>query len=432
MRAAVVVTGDEVLHGRVGERNAAFLCAWLEARGVEPVRVTVLPDRVGDIAAEIRALVHDEVDLVVTSGGLGITHDDVTMAAVAAAAGVATAVDPVALEMVRRNAAASPARMLVRAQTRDATDRKQATLPVGARLLPPVGTAPGCALPVGPSLVVVLPGPPGELRAMWLAAVEDDAGLAALLARTGVAAGRRVLRIHGAFENQVVEALEADGGGLLDGVRMGICARVGELEITLADAGAPGGAEAIARRLRDTFGAEVFSDDGAPVEVVVGRALRAAGQRLSVAESCTGGMIGQRLTAVPGSSEWFDGGVIAYANAVKRDLLGVPQAVLDTDGAVSEPSARRMAEGARAALCTDWALSVTGVAGPGGGTAAKPVGLVYIGCAGPDGTTTVGEHRFRGDRDTVRQRSVVQALHMLRRRLAEVADPSPEGARQDR
>lgn len=407
-----------MLHGRITERNAAFLCAWLEARGVEPVRVTVLPDRVADIAAEVRERVHDEVDLVITSGGLGITHDDVTMAAVAAAAGVPTALHEEALALVRRNADAHPSRFTVSQETRDMTDRKQATLPHGARMLPPVGTAPGCAMDVGESVVVVLPGPPGELQAMWLAAVAGDPGVRAVLERTGVSEGRRVVRIHGVVESQVVEALDDARTGILRDVRMGICARIGELEITLADAGAPGAADAVAARLEGAFGPAVFSRDGAPVEVVVGRALTARGEMLAVAESCTGGMIGERVTAVAGSSGWFAGGVISYADAAKRDLLGVPPELLASHGAVSEPVARAMAVGARRALGTGWALSVTGIAGPGGGTAAKPVGLVFIGCAAPDGIVTVQEHRFRGAREVIRQRTAVQALHLLRERLS--------------
>jgi nicotinamide-nucleotide amidase len=407
-----------VLHGRITERNAAFLCAWLEARGVEPVRVTVLPDRVADIAAEVRERVDDEVDLVITTGGLGITHDDVTMSAVAAAAGVPTALHREALALVRRHADAHPSRFTVSGETRDMTDRKQATLPAGARMLPPVGTAPGCAMEVGASVVVVLPGPPGELQEMWRAAVVDDPGVRAVLERTGVSEGRRVVRIHGVVESQVVEALDDARTGILRDVRMGICARIGELEITLADAGAPGGAEAVAARLEAAFGAAVFSRDGAPVEVVVGRALTTRGEMLAVAESCTGGMIGERITAVPGSSAWFAGGVISYADTAKRDLLDVPRDLLDAHGAVSEPVARAMALGARRALGTEWALSVTGIAGPGGGTPAKPVGLVFVGCAAPDGTVTVREHHYRGTREVVRQRTTVQALHLLRERLS--------------
>lgn len=298
---------------------------------------------------------------------------------------------------------------------RERTNRKQAMLPRGAALIPPAGTAPGAALQVGPTLVVVLPGPPREVTRMWAAATAA-APLADLLAVVAPPR-RRVVRVHGVIEAQLVERLEQEDADPLAGMRVSICARVGELELVLTETGArPGAADALVDRMRTWFGADLFSEDGRSLDEVVADLLRARGRTVAVAESCTGGLLGGRLTALPGSSDYVRGGLVTYADAAKTALLGVSPATLAAHGAVSEATAREMAAGARERLGADWALAITGIAGPGGGTAEKPVGLVFIGCAGPGGVT-VTRHHLGGDRDAVRERAVTQALHLLRRGL---------------
>lgn len=408
-RAAVVVTGDEVLEGRVGDRNGRFLAADLDERGVEVQRIVILGDDRAVIARQVASLIAEGTDLVVTTGGLGVTHDDLTMAAVADAAGVGLRLDEDALAMVRARSAGAPNRDRVSAAVRDRTERKQAMLPEGGMVIPPVGTAPGCVLAVGGAQVVVLPGPPREASGMWASVVRD--GPVARLLERAPHRPRRVLRVHGVVEAQLVERL---GDRALDGLRMGICARPGEVEVVLTETGArPGAADALAAEITEWFGAAVFSTDGVDVEHAVADALRRAGHTVAVAESCTGGLLGGRFTSLAGSSAYFVGGVIAYSDDVKRGVLGVDAELLRTNGAVSAPCAAAMADGARRLMRVDWALSLTGIAGPGGGTPEKPVGLVYIGCAGPGGTR-VAEHRFRTDRDGVRDRAVAAALHMLR------------------
>jgi nicotinamide-nucleotide amidase len=261
----------------------------------------------------------------------------------------------------------------------------------------------------------VLPGPPFETERMWAAAVHHPA-LAELIARAG-GPPRLVLRLHGVVESQLVAALDRIPADVLGGARLGICAKAGEVELTVADI-AEGGAEELASAIDGAFPGAAFTRTGEHIEAVVADLLLRRGEHLVVAESCTGGLLGSRLTALAGASRWFLGGVISYDNAVKQALLGVPAAVLATDGAVSEPSARAMADGARSRLGADWGLSVTGIAGPDGGTADKPVGTVFLGCAGPAGVW-VERHSFRGDRGLIRERSCVYALHLLRRNLAD-------------
>ena len=417
VRAAIVVTGDEVLHGRVAESNGAFLARWLEAHGVIPERITVVPDDAAVIRDLVLSHVEDGVDLVITSGGLGGTHDDVTMAAVGEAAGRALHLDAGALATIEARVRSFPLGQRVAPEIRAAANEKQAHVPEGSNVLPPVGTAPGCVVPIGRgSLVVVLPGPPFELQPMWQAATEHDPLLRTMLGRVPDR-GRQVLRIAGTIETQMIEALRDLGPSATDGVRMGICAKAGELEVTLADDGRIGAAAELASRLQDAFGTRLYSVDGSRLETVVGRLLVEAGQHLALAESCTGGRIGERLTSVAGASGWFLGGVVSYANSAKRDLLGVDAAILANPGAVSEPAARAMAAGARAAFGADWGLSVTGIAGPSGGTADKPVGTVYLGCVGP-GVDAVAHHQLRGDRARIREGAAALALHLLRRALA--------------
>lgn len=414
-RAAIIVTGDEILRGRIADRNGGLLAAWCDAGGVEVTRLMIVGDDPAAIADAVRAELGVGTELVITTGGLGVTHDDLTMAAVAAAAGLPLELDPRALEAVHAATATATHLDSVPAHIRDATERKQAMLPRGADMLAPVGTAPGCIVRVGPQRVVVLPGPPYETERMWPAAVAHPA-LADVVAHAG-GPPRLVLRLHGVVESQLVAALDRIPASVQHDARLGICAKAGEVELTLADL-ADGGSARLAAAIDAAFPGATFTRTGEPVEAVVGRLLLDQGARLVVAESCTGGLLGSRLTALAGASRWFLGGVIAYDNAVKQSELGVPEHVLATAGAVSAAAARAMAEGARLRLGADWGLSVTGIAGPDGGTPDKPVGTVFLGCAGPD-RVTVEAHRFRGDRALVRERSCVYALHLLRRRLTD-------------
>jgi nicotinamide-nucleotide amidase len=411
VRAAILVTGDEILRGRIQERNAGLIARSLEPRGVEVERVAVVGDDLDGLVQALRELLSGPADLVCTTGGLGPTHDDLTMEAVARATGRRLVVDAGALAMVE----ARHAGIAVDAATRQAVQEKQASLPGGAVVLPPAGTAPGCLLEHDGRVVVVLPGPPWELEAMWEAALEEPA-LAALIARAGHP-HERVLRLYMVPESRVVEIVADLDADIWDRLHVGICARDAELEVTVRSAlGDVWAADALEERLGAALGDALYSRDDTSVDEVVARALLAAGQSVAVAESCTGGGLGERLTDRPGSSAYMLGGVISYHDDVKRSVLGVDPEVIRRDGAVSGECARQMAEGVRRLVGSDWALSVTGIAGPGGGTPDKPVGLVYVGRAGPDGAV-VEEHRLRGDRARIRQRSVAVALHLLRRGL---------------
>jgi len=413
-RAAILVTGNEVLRGVIEERDARILARSLDARGVRVERVVIVGDARDDLRSALEELLASGADLVVTTGGLGPTHDDLTMEVVGEATGRPIVLDPEALALVEARGAELRIRSRASEATRAAVAEKQARLPRGARVLPPVGTAPGALVVHRASLVVVLPGPPWELEAMWEAALGAPE-VRAVLERVPPAE-RRVLRVFGAIESEFVQALEGIDARARAEVEIGVCAKGVELEVSLR--GPDGGAvAAVERGLVAAFGGGVYSRDGRTVEAVVADALRGRGATLAVAESCTGGLLGGRLTAAAGASEWFKGGVIAYDDDVKRGLLGVPPEVLVRYGAVSAECARAMAEGARGAAGADWALSITGIAGPGGGTPEKPVGLVYVGVAGP-GAADAHEQRFRGDRERVRERSVAAALHRLRVALA--------------
>lgn len=408
-RAALVVTGTEVLEGRVRDENGAAVARSLTGHGVSVERITVVGDGLAEITDAVEQAIASGVDLVVTTGGLGPTHDDRTMEAVATATGRPLALDATALELVHRALRSVPAR--ASEEVREAGARKQATLPEGATVLPPAGTAPGAVVHVAGCVVVVLPGPPWECAAGWGEALHVDAVARVVGAAPGAAPLE--LRMAGVVESEFMDALrvlDPDDLGLV----VGVCARPGELEVTVRPPGAA--AEGFVAGLDQAFPGSIFSRDGAGVEQVVGRLLAERAQVLGTAESCTGGMISSRLTAVAGASAWYAGGVVSYSNAVKEMALGVPEHLLREHGAVSDPVAAAMATGARQHLACDWAIAVTGIAGPDGGTPDKPVGLVYIGIAGPHGVS-VRELRLHGDRERIRQRSSTIALHLLREAL---------------
>lgn len=405
-----MVTGDEVLRGRIADRNVRPLAASLDGLGFALDGVSVVGDRVDLIRGAVSGRLDARADLVLVSGGLGPTHDDLTMEAVAAAVGRPLTVDPAALEMVTRRSAGIP----VGDAMGDAVWRKQASLPEGARPLEPAGTAPGCLVEHHGAVIVVLPGPPWELRVMWERAITSEPELLHLVARAAAPA-ERVLRVHAFPESLIVGALEGPGAPAWDGLDIGICARDGELEVTLR--GDPGAAAAVEAALAGAAGERLYSRDGRSLDRVVADALTARGEMVAVAESCTGGALGARLTALPGSSAYVAGGVIAYANAVKTGVLGVDAGIIERDGAVSDACARAMAAGVRRLTGAAWGVAITGVAGPGGGTPRTPVGRVHIAVAGPEG---IRAERFdmRGDRGQVRERSVSAALHLLRVALA--------------
>jgi nicotinamide-nucleotide amidase len=270
-------------------------------------------------------------------------------------------------------------------------------------------------------VVVVLPGPPGELRRLWPAALET-APVQAVLARAR-RPGRRALRFFGASESAVAKAL-ADAGGDGDGVEATICAREFEIHVDLVvEPGAEDRADAVAAGLRGPLERYLFAEDERTVQEIVLDLCRARGLTLATAESCTGGLVAARLTEVPGSSDVFVGGIVAYADAVKLAELGVPEEVLAAHGAVSAETAATMADGVRRRLGADVGVAVTGVAGPGGGTEEKPVGLVFFHAAGPDGEEAL-RFELPGDREWIRTRSAVTALHLVRRLLQRTLQPS--------
>jgi nicotinamide-nucleotide amidase len=420
-RVAIVASGSELVRGDRNDRNGPFLAASLLGLGFEPARITV----VGDDPAELETVLREglEADLLVVSGGLGPTHDDRTVELLAHAAGVGLHVEePLreAIEELSRRVASRLNRPWA-----DFVDgiTKQATLPDGALWVGMVGTAPAVVLEHGSRVAVALPGPPRELEQLWPRVLET-APLQALLRRANTRE-RRVLRFYGVSESAVARAL-ADAGGEGDGVEVTICARDFELHVDLfVDPGGAARADELERRLTDDLGSFLFAREEVDTAELVLSLLRERGLTLATAESCTGGLVGARLTDVPGSSDVYVGGVVAYADQVKREQLGVPAELLATHGAVSAETAAAMAEGARTRLGADVAVSVTGIAGPGGGSEEKPVGLVHLHAVGPAGELS-RRFDFPGDRETIRRRATVGALHLVRRLVTELAQTRHE------
>ena len=408
--AAVLLTGSELLDGRTRDRNGHYLGGALSRRGFRVGHVVVSPDDPDGLRRDLRFLLDERPVVLVISGGLGTTHDDLTAQTVAAVTAHPLADDPEALRMVTAATRRVAARRGVELEELLPEMARQARLPAGSRAIAPAGVAPGFITRHDDTAIVALPGVPWEVEAMWPAVLEE------LAAGAGVEAPCTLsLRFYGWGEVQVAALLR---GCATDRLRLAITASYGEVVVTAGyergDAAATRQADALAATLSSE--GPVFSRDGRTVDQIVADLLHGGGATVATAESCTGGLLGGRLTELPGSSDYMLGGVVVYSNAAKRALLGVPDELLEVHGAVSAPVAQSMAEGARAALGASWALSVTGVAGPDGGTPDKPVGLVYIGCAGV-GETIVRRHEFPGDRATVRAWSVVSALHLLRRSL---------------
>jgi nicotinamide-nucleotide amidase len=425
VRAGIVVTGTEVLTGRVTDRNGPWLAEQLRAVGVDVGRIIIVGDRPADLTAALIHLMADH-DVVITSGGLGPTADDLTARIVGDVQGRPSQLDP-ALEvritaiveglMRRRRWKADPEAVA-------AGTRKQAVVPVGAHVLEPVGTAPGLVVPPaegrdGPP-VVVLPGPPSELRVMWPAALSAPAVQAVLHRASPLL--QDTIRLWGTLEADLAATLRRIEPRIA-GLEVSTCLRDGELEIvTRYPPEAAEQLDLLRRTVVSDFRATVFSTDGSEVDDVVGGLLTSRGWTVATGESCTGGLLGARLTARAGSSGYVQGTIAAYADAAKTGLLSVPVATLQAHGAVSAEVAQALADGARTALGADVGIGVTGIAGPGGGSPDKPVGTVHVSVVSPQSRRSRALH-LPGDRGQVRQRTVVTAMHELRLLLTR-AEPS--------
>lgn len=407
----IVAVGNELLTGDTLDTNSRFLTRAVESLGLAPRFKHVAGDREEDIVLVLREAA-SRADVVFVTGGLGPTEDDLTRKSVALAFGRrlifhAELLEPIRVWFARAGLPMPP------------DNERQALLPSGAKPLPnPAGTAPGFILEEGRTSVIVLPGVPREMRGMYEASVHP---YLASRFRGGEVWEVRIVRTTGVPESKVNELL----GSLLDlsrnpqvglaasdlGVDLRIRARAGSRDAARAMI------DALVEEARARLGPAIYSETGEGLEQVAGRLLAERKKTLAIAESCTGGLVGARVTSVPGSSVYFERGVVSYSNESKEVLLGVPRAILAAHGAVSLETARAMAEGIRRLAGTDFGLSVTGIAGPTGGTAEKPVGLVCMALAVPDGETRVEENRFPGDREMIRARSAQAALDLLRRHL---------------
>jgi nicotinamide-nucleotide amidase len=411
--AEILAIGSELLSPHRLDTNSLYLTSRLNDLGIAVRAKHVVGDDLEALTVHVRGAI-DRADLVVTTGGLGPTADDLTREAVAAVLALDLHEDARVLKVIERRFARRGLRM-------PEVNRRQAQVPAGARVLSNSrGTAPGLWLEAGDSVIVLLPGPPRELQPMFEGDVWPP-----LSARTGGhVLRRRVLKITGQPESAVEEVahpIYAPWQRAAMPIETTILAAPGQIEIHLSASGSEPSVidvelERAASALAAALGPGVFSVDGRSIEQVVGDGLLARGWRVAVAESCTGGLIGGRLTDVPGSSAWFVGGVVAYANDVKVGTLGVPEALIARHGAVSEPVARAMAEGARRRLDADVAVSVTGIAGPGGGTDTRPVGTVVIAVATATGTGA-RTFSFPGDRAFIRAQAVMAALDSVRTEL---------------
>jgi nicotinamide-nucleotide amidase len=415
-RAAIIAVGSEMLTPTKVDTNSLFITEQLNLVGIQVAFKAVVGDNRADLEVAIRDALA-RVDVLVCCGGLGPTDDDLTRDVIADVLNRPLIEDESITARIRE-------RFERRNLQMPAINRRQAMVPTGAQVIAnPNGTAPGLWLDVGERVVLLLPGPPRELRPMMTALAE---GPLRERAGGGMALVRRVIRITGRSESHTDEAMQplyAEWSHAAIPISETILASLGQIELHLtACCAARREAEAaLARAVEQVIrimGPHVYSTDGRPMEEVLGAMLAERGLWIAVAESCTGGLIASRLTDVPGSSRYVERGVVSYSNAAKTELLGVPSDLIDAHGAVSEPVAMAMADGIRTRSRVDIGVGVTGIAGPGGGTAEKPVGTVCIAAASAGGTR-VRTFRFVGGREMVKFQASQAALDMVRRMLLE-------------
>ena len=413
-RAVIIAVGSELLTPNRIDTNSLFVTQRLNELGIRVQYKAVVGDRRDDLADALR-LALSRADLVVVSGGLGPTDDDITRETVAAVFGLPLEEDEGVVASIR-------ARFAARKLPMPAINRRQALVPRGAAALANAkGTAPGLWIERAGAACVALPGPPRELRPMLEAVARDRIAPSS----GGHGIFRRVLRVTGRTESHVDEAAYPVYSRWRSGpvpIETSILASLGQIELHLAARGATEDAavralDAVTAELAGVLGRDLVSSDGSRLEAVVGRMLRERAARVAVAESCTGGLVASRLTDVAGSSAYVQAGWVVYSNDAKVALLGVDAASIAAHGAVSEPVALALAAGARARAGVEYGIAVTGIAGPGGGSADKPVGTVYVALAGPDGLQRVRRLSLPGEREQVKFQSSQAALDLLRRAL---------------
>jgi nicotinamide-nucleotide amidase len=413
IRAGIVVTGTEVLTGRIADSNGPWISEQLAGHGVEVAHIFVVGDRPDDLEAALAFMAAEGMDLIVTSGGLGPTADDLTAEIVGRFAGRELVLDEEMEAKIAEVIRGFARRFRLDEEAVIAANRKQAMVPEGSTPLDPVGTAPGLVVPAGERVVIVLPGPPRELQPMWPVALETEEVRGVLVRATPLRG--HTIRMFGVPESEIAKSLREMGedGVELGAVEITTCLRRGEIEIDVRyrdEAAAV--AEAVRTGLAERHPDQTFSLDGETVDAQVARLLK--GRTLGLAESCSGGLLAARITDLPGASAYMAGGVVAYSNEAKAELLGVEEALIAEHGAVSPQVAEAMAVGALARFGADVAVSTTGIAGPDGGSEEKPVGYVCFHARLADGTSIARDPTIPGGRADVRERSALVGMHLLR------------------
>jgi nicotinamide-nucleotide amidase len=402
-----------VLTGRIADANGPWLSERLAEHGVEVAHILVVGDRAADLEAALRFMAEEGMDLIVTSGGLGPTADDLTAEIVGRFTGREMVLDEEMEAKIAEILRGFARRFSFDEEAVREANRKQAVVPEGSTPLDPVGTAPGLVVPAEGMVVVVLPGPPRELQPMWSAALATEP-VRELLSRATPLHGY-TLRMFGVPESEIAKSLreiEAEGVAVPD-VEITTCLRRGEIEIDVRYRdGAAATAAAVQAALAERHPRHLFSLDGETIDAQVAGLL--AGRRLGLAESCSGGLLAARISNVPGASEYLAGSVVAYSNEAKTDLLGVDPKLIAARGAVSAEVAEAMAIGALERFDADVAVAITGIAGPGGGSEEKPVGYVCFHARTADGRSLSRDPVIPGGRADVRERSALVGMHLLR------------------
>jgi nicotinamide-nucleotide amidase len=408
VKAELISTGTELLLGQTLNSNAFFISQKLSALGINVYYHTTVGDNPERMEEAVRAALN-RVDLVVTTGGLGPTLDDLTKQTVAKVLGLEQELHEESLTWVKNF-------FIKLDRPMPESNVKQAYFPAGSKVIPNnLGTAPGAIVEKGDKVVIILPGPPFEMKPMFTETVEPY--LKDKVRTSPEVITARTLKVFGMSESAVEEAL-GDILHLQEGITIALLAKPAEIYIRIAatantESKAVGMISDLEGKIRERLSNKIFAVDDEDMATAVGKMLVSWGLTLVTAESCTGGLVGGTVTAVPGSSAYYLGGFNTYSNDLKVRLLGVKQSTLDNHGAVCSETAKEMAVGARQKTDADLAVAVTGVAGPGGGTEEKPVGLVYIGLATPEGTDVV-PFNFFGDRQAIRALSINAALDRVR------------------